>query len=63
MKVQSFIDIATKGDKKVCENCKHLMIWGTATGMCWHPTKRPLDKQLTQSCKKFEFKTSKTEEL
>ena len=37
------------------------MIWGLATGTCFN-RKKPTNKQLTQSCKKFEFKTSKTED-
>lgn len=50
-----FIDIAPSKDKKVCGNCKHLIIWGVSTGMCMN-RKKPTDKMLTQTCNRFLIK-------
>jgi len=58
--MQYFIDIAPKGDKKVCSNCKHFSTFGVVTGVCMNIV-RLTYKQNTQSCKKFEFKTKKDE--
>jgi hypothetical protein len=45
-------------DQKVCGNCAHFCLWGVSTGYC---PKKKRDKQATQTCNDFEFKTKKIE--
>lgn len=48
-----FVDIAPDTDKAVCNNCKHISVWGVATGYC---AVKHENRNLGQTCKKFEKK-------
>jgi len=61
MKIKSFIDIAPAKDQKVCGNCESFRLWGVSTGNCFARKRNPL-KLRSQTCSKFELKTTEREE-